>query len=134
MTMTKTMRMTRTRILSRSYAVFRPTQHRQGPKFAWKWACSPAAFVFAHVVFLCDGLLSLKTDATWISDATRRFFSIASRLPMELQVVLCHWVCGSDSALLQTWKIENAFKRLANDLLWRRKKRHDCNGNDYYLL
>jgi len=50
-----------------------------------------AAEVFALTVFLCDDLLQLKLAPTTItSSAATRFFTIASKLPMELQMILCH--------------------------------------------
>jgi len=58
-----------------------------------------AAEHFALIVFLCDDLLQLKATSlftnTYAAAAAIRFFSMASRLPMELQVVLCHRVVGS---------------------------------------
>jgi len=51
-----------------------------------------AAEVFALTVFLCDGLLQLKPA---IVTTTTRFFAIAKRLPMELQMILCNFVAGS---------------------------------------
>jgi len=49
-----------------------------------------AAELFALTVFLCDDLLHLK-----ITSLPARFFSIATRLPMELQMILCHRAVGS---------------------------------------
>ena len=66
-----------------------------------------AAEGFALTVFLCDGLLQLKpalTTTTTASAATdaSRFFGIASKLPMELQMILCHRaVCSMKQNILQ---------------------------------
>ena len=91
----------------------------------------PAAFVFAQVVFLCDGLLRLKNEDLGTFDPARRFLSIASRLPMELQVVPCHWYCGADLSSIPSWERENAFQLLTRQLLFRRKVRINCQGNYY---
>ena len=48
-----------------------------------------AAEVFALTVFLCDGLLHLKLASHLATAAASRFFAIASKLPMELQMLLC---------------------------------------------
>ena len=61
---------------------------------------SLAAEVFALTVFLCDGLLQLNpalvTPPTAASAAaTTRFFSVASKLSLELQMILCQCVVGS---------------------------------------
>ena len=49
-----------------------------------------AAEVFALTVFLCDGLLHLKLASHLATAAAAsRFFAIASKLPMELQMLLC---------------------------------------------
>ena len=55
-----------------------------------------AAGVYALIFFLCDGLLQLKPPAGAGAGATAtRFFGIASKLPMELQMVLCLRAVGS---------------------------------------
>ena len=61
-----------------------------------------AAEVFALTVFLCDDLLHLKPahatpnlPTAAATAAAFRFFSIAKRLPMELQMMLCHFAVGS---------------------------------------
>jgi len=53
-----------------------------------------AAEVFALTVFLCDDLLQLM-PASHPAAAATRFFMITSRLPMELQMILCHRAVGS---------------------------------------
>jgi len=53
-----------------------------------------AAEVFALTVFLCDDLLQLK-PASHPAAAATRFFDVAKRLPMELQMILCHFAVGS---------------------------------------
>ena len=81
-----------------------------------------AAEVFALTVFLCDNLLQLKPashSATTSKKATTalRFFAIASKLPMELQMVLCHRVVGSMKQNILHKDSEAAFKSLARSLL-----------------
>ena len=56
---------------------------------------------FALTVFLCDNLLQLKTARATATrshpaaEPVMRFFAIAKRLPMELQMILCHRAVGS---------------------------------------
>ena len=79
-----------------------------------------AAEVFALTVFLCDDLLQLKpalTTTTPASAATTRFCVIISKLPMELQMVLCHRVFGSVRQNILRKDSEAAFKLLAGILL-----------------
>jgi len=73
-----------------------------------------AAEVFALTVFLCDGLLQLKPA---IVTTTTRFFAIAKRLPMELQMILCNFVAGSKKQNILRKDSEVAFKSLARILL-----------------
>ena len=74
-----------------------------------------AAEVFALTVFMCDGLLQLK-PALAATSATR-FFTIASKLPIELQMILCRRVvCSCKQNILHT-NSEAAFKSLAIVLL-----------------
>jgi len=82
-----------------------------------------AAEVFALTVFLCDDLLQLKpaalapaTTPTAAAAATR-FFTIASKLPMELQMILCHRAVGSMKQNILHKDSEATFKSLARTLL-----------------
>ena len=70
-----------------------------------------AAEMFALVVFVSDGLLQVD-DTT----PSPRFFSIASQLPLELQMVLCHRVVGSAKEIISGKDSEMAFKELARKL------------------
>jgi len=69
-----------------------------------------AAEMFAKVVFVSDGLLQI-TDRTPTPAA--RFFKIASRLPLELQMVLCSRVAGSPREIVSALDGESAFRDLA---------------------
>ena len=69
-----------------------------------------ASEYFALVVFLCDGLFQFNPEAHTTST---RFFAIAQRLPMELQMILCHRILDSNRTLswlsilklhLKTWQ------------------------------
>ena len=75
-----------------------------------------AAEVFALTVFLCDDLLQLKPAAASDADPLR-FFAIAKRLPMELQMILCHHAVGSMKQNILRKDSEIAFKALARILL-----------------
>ena len=75
--------------------------------------------LFALVVFLCDGLLSVNTGSSSsasppspTSKKAARFFQIAHCLPMELQMMLCNRVFGSWKNSVLTKHSEPAFKRL----------------------
>ena len=78
-----------------------------------------AAEVFALTVFLCDDLLQLKPalGAASTSEFARRFFTITKRLPMELQMILCHSAVGSPKQNILRRDSEAAFKSLARILL-----------------
>ena len=73
-----------------------------------------AAEVFALVVFVSDGLLQVK-DTTTATPAAR-FFHIARRLPLELQMVLCFHQVGSTKEIIPGKESEMAFKELARRL------------------
>jgi len=70
-----------------------------------------AAEMFALVVFVSDGLLRIKD--TTISTPAARFFNISRRLPLELQMIVCHRVVGSDKEIISGKDSEMAFKSLA---------------------
>ena len=78
-----------------------------------------ASEIFSLTVFLCDELVQLKPALTPApaADATTRFFTIASKLPMELQMILCHRAVGSTKQNILRKDSEVAFKSLARILL-----------------
>ena len=74
-----------------------------------------ATEVFALIVFLCDDLLLLKPASHPAADtAAARFFAVASKLPMELQMILCHRVVGSMKQNILRKDSEAAFKSPAS--------------------
>jgi len=73
-----------------------------------------AAEMFALVVFVSDGLLQVK-DTTPTPAA--RYFYIAIRLPLELQMMLCRRVVRSAKEIITGKDSEVAFKNLAMSLL-----------------
>jgi len=73
-----------------------------------------AAEMFALVVFVSDGLLQVN-DTTTPSPAAR-FFTIATQLPLELQMVLYFRQVGSDKEIIPGKESEAAFKKLARRL------------------
>ena len=80
------------------------------------------AEVFALTIFLCDDLLQFKpashpAAAAAATAAAIRFFAIASKLPMELQMLLCHRAVGSMKQNILRQDSEAAFKSLARILL-----------------
>jgi len=76
-----------------------------------------AAEIFALTVFLCDELLQLTTTNEIVAGGATRFFVIASKLPMELQMVLSHRAVGSKKQNILVKDSEAAFKSLATILL-----------------
>ena len=81
-----------------------------------------AAEVFALTVFLCEDFLQPKPASPPVAspnpatDAATRFFEIASKLPMELQMMLCHCAVGSTKQNILHKDSEPAFKALARIL------------------
>lgn len=73
-----------------------------------------AADFFSLVVFLCDGLLDLQKQT---SSGAVRFFQIASRLPVEIQMILCLRVARSCGENIPVGIREASFKELSRDLL-----------------
>jgi len=92
------------------------TQTRHAMRVEVGWYDKLAAEMFAQAVFVSDGLLQIKNTTTTTPAA--RFFSIARRLPLELQMVLCHRVVGSGKELIPGKDREVTFKTLAKSLLW----------------
>lgn len=82
-----------------------------------------AAYLFASVVFLCDEFFTLEEEeeeeekkGLEIKKTALRFFALARRLPMELQMVLCHRVYGSMRNRVLSKDSENAFRALVREL------------------
>jgi len=73
-----------------------------------------AAEMFAMVVFVSDGILQINDTKTTTPAA--RFFKIARRLPLELQMMLCFRLLGSAKEIIPGKYSEAAFKELAKKL------------------
>ena len=72
-----------------------------------------AVELFAMVVFLCDGLLKPITDTPPPDlQPASRFFAIVSRLPIELQMIVCCRACGSLNDSILKDSSEAGFKAL----------------------
>ena len=81
-----------------------------------------AAELYAITVFLRDDLLQIKPEQasshpSATSAAANHFFAIASKLPMELQMVLCHRAVGSTKQNILHKDSEAVFNSLARILL-----------------
>jgi len=96
------------------------TTHGKGKEKAHDEHADQATVVeiFALVVFYSDGLLKLHAFETEkVKKKTKRFFAIAKQLPMELQMLLCHRVAGSNGFLVTIRDSEVAFRNLAKGYL-----------------
>jgi hypothetical protein len=86
------------------------------------------AHLFALVVFICEGLLVLEAEPlplvplmtkwgpmpTWHPTyKRRRFFQLVTRLPMELQMLICNRANGSMRDNIPTGDSEPMFKLVA---------------------
>ena len=69
-------------------------------------------WMFALVVFFCDGLLELPKRAKTKSQ-TGRFFTICSQLPLDLQMVICNRMFGSMKDMILSRDSEPGFKWVA---------------------
>jgi ankyrin repeat protein len=79
------------------------------------WYDDRASEIFAPMVFLSDGLLQGRTPLTPVfsrSTSAARFFEIAEKLPVELQMVLCYRVAGSGKTLIPKKEIEIGLREL----------------------
>ena len=92
------------------------TQTRHTVRVELGWYDEVAAEMFALVFYVSDGLLQVK--GTTISTPAAKFFTIATQLPLELQMVLCYRLVESDKEIIQGKESEVAFKSLAETLLW----------------
>jgi hypothetical protein len=85
--------------------------------------------MFAVIVFICDGLLAInpavlgtvetirgRGPAESPSEGSVRFLRVAVRLPLELQMVLCHIAFGSSGNTIPATESEIAFRSLARRL------------------
>ena len=76
------------------------------------WYDELAAELFALIVFVSDGLLQTGKEVQ-VHTPAARFFAIANRLPLELQMVLCRVAAGRPQGNILTKHREPAFKFLA---------------------
>jgi len=90
------------------------TQTRHAMRVELGFVDELAAEMFARVVFVSDGLLQINDTKTTTPAA--RYFRIARRLPLELQMVLCFRQVGSAKEIISGKDSEVAFKELARQL------------------
>ena len=81
-------------------------------KLGWNGIVT-AAEMFALVVFVSDGLLRCQANDVKPSGKGTRFFNIASKLPLELQMLLCNRTMGSAKQSILSKSSEAAFKDLS---------------------
>ena len=86
-----------------------PRETRYVTRVELKWHSEPAAEMFALVVFVSDGLLEISQG----DSAGSKFMRIASKLPLELQMMLCFRLVGSPKDIIPKEDSEKAFKDLA---------------------
>ena len=73
-----------------------------------------AAELFAMTVFLCDDILRLRTFPLHnLNPPAVRFFGMISRLPMELQMIVCRRAFGSSKDRVRMADSELAFRNIA---------------------
>ena len=72
--------------------------------------------LFALAIFLCDDFLTVSAESAFTSTTAARFFQIAQRLPMELQMLLCNSVFGNVKNSVLSQHSEPAFKKLGRQL------------------
>jgi len=93
-----------------------PEEPRHALRLEVGWYDEAAAEMFALVVFVSDGLLRTRDQSTSVPAA--RFFSIATQLPLELQMVLCYSLLGSGKEIIPGKDSAAAFRDLVESLLW----------------
>lgn len=81
-------------------------------------ADAAAAYIFALVVFVCDGLLEIrrlreKEVPELVFFKAVRFINLIRRLPMELQMIVAHRVIESGRHFVTVGEAEAAFQTLA---------------------
>jgi hypothetical protein len=89
------------------------TRHEVGVELGLESAV--AASIFAAIVLLCDGYLVLKEVTGDHQRKTKQFFSIATRLPMELQMSSCFRLVGSTKNNILMRDSEPAFKSVISN-------------------
>jgi len=74
--------------------------------------------LFALVVFYSDGLLKLKHTSNLSHRGTSRFFEMCTRLPLEVQMVLCNRIFGSPKDIILSKDSEPGFQVLSRSTTW----------------
>jgi len=93
-----------------------PEEVRHALRMELCWYDEAAAEVYALVVFVSDGLLQVTQGDQSTPIPAARLFSIATQLPLELQMVLCHRLVGSSREIIPAMESEMAFKHLAKKI------------------
>lgn len=103
-----------------------PALAKYQARLALKLPSTVMTAYFALIVFICDSLLviadtnsssanqamNLDNQPTQQQDNYRRFFAMTSKLPIELQMLICHHLAGSDKTIIRSDEAELGFQHL----------------------
>jgi len=103
-----------------------PAQTRFEVKVGLGFQEEMGAEVFGLAQFLCEGLVRLHRRGGKALEPGKRFFKIAKRLPIELQMKLCHVAMGSTKEYIADEASRAAFASVATKL-------EDTSGAPDYL-
>jgi len=93
-----------------------PVKTRHEVRLELRWYDDAAAEMFDLIVFVSDGMFTIKDDTTITPSPAARFFRIVTQLPLELQMVLCYRLVGIEKEIIPGMVSEVAFKNLTNTL------------------
>ena len=96
----------------------RPISIRHYCRMKIRFNASVIADTFSLVVFFCDGFVKttkIVNETTFREMKIMRFFTIASRLPIELQMLLCNRTHDSVKDTVLTEVSEGALQSLAHE-------------------
>jgi len=87
-------------------------QWHRNPDVIWRWRSNigePISELYTQVVLLCDNYLLLKTSLSNNNNIDTRYirwYNIITKLPIELQMLLCHRIYHSDGHFIHSKMFE----------------------------
>jgi len=91
-----------------------PRQTRRALRKELGLSAEDAAADFVSAVLLCDGYLRLGQKVS--GDREARFLSVVSRLPLELQMIICYRRHDSRKDIIITPDVERALQKFISEL------------------
>jgi len=93
------------------YEIIKQIKQQHSLLLPYKAKIDTVSYIFTLVVLVCDNYFTLKQNSYNLDKQhQQRFFNICTQLPMEIQMIICHRVCGSRKDIISSLLVNEQTK------------------------